>query len=331
LIRRLQIFGVALALAGCGGGTIVLDPEGQLRAREGEMDGRDRDRPDAAAPADAAGTAGMGGRAGAGGAGAGGQAAMPDAGAPPVSGVTAREAFDGTVVGPLTASCASCHTSSQPGPGGDFLGAGEADYYAQLKADARMIGTGPSSSLLLNKGAHAGPAFTPAQQAAVSAWITLETAPASAPDGGAAGGAGAGGAGGAAGFASAAQALTAFGDCMALADWDASGMGDLGQQNTTQGRCTACHNTGAGAAFLSDDSAQTFEANRRTPFLLKLVTTSVNGDGSFADILQAFRMRDKGLPGTQHPQYILSDARIASLDQFFRLTYARWTGGPCTP
>jgi cytochrome c553 len=273
-----------------------------------------------------AGSGGGGGAAGgfAGGS-AGGQAGGAAGGAAGAGGMavpSARMYFETNVRSILVTACADCHDSTKTGPGPDFLGAGEVSYWAQLKADPRMIGATPQTSLLVTKGAHTGRAFTASEEPTVATWILMEAATAGA------GGMGAGGAGGTTG-GTAMQALTRFGNCMTLTDFTNSNIADLANQNSTQGRCFSCHSTGTGGAYLGVNANDTYMAFKMMPYILKLASTTVNPDGSVRDIVASNRMRDKGQEGGQHPQYVLTAARQQAIEQFFRLTYQRWSSGVC--
>ena len=322
IVGRRRAWLAALLSIGCGSGEIVLDPEGRLAAQRAE---RERMEADRKADAGARDTPDGGTRR------LDAAAPSPDGPAGPGPGnPAARAFFDANVAPALTRECASCHDASQPGLGPDFLGLAAGEYYPRLKADTRLVGTTPAASLLFTKGAHEGPAWSSDGGAAVSAWITMEAGGGTGGAGGGTGGTGGtGGAGGNGVGGTVDAGLDAFGRCMSLPVWNITGMPDLAQQNTTQGRCFACHSTGTGGAFLAESSDETFNASRMRPFILKLVLPTMNPDGTLHDLVVSTRFRDKGLPGSQHPQYVLTDERAAALVDFVDMTHALWSQGGC--
>ncbi len=90
------------------------------------------------------------------------------------AGATPAELFTASVEGLLLAKCASCHTGSGAV---DFM---SADVMRdQVMAFAGLVVPGePGQSSLLTKGAHAGPAWSPAETSTISNWIRAEGAPA---------------------------------------------------------------------------------------------------------------------------------------------------------
>ncbi len=257
----------------------------------------------------------------------------PDAGSTtPPPNATARELFDITVAPALTAECSACHSGGGTSP--QFMGPGPAAYYASITADTRFVNDTPSNSLLLLKGQHTGPLCNPARSdmsgktfctstvnTAVAAWLTKEaeermiTPPPPPPPGG--------------GTPTTLEAaLTKFGKCMTITDWNSTGMNDLQNQNTTQGRCYACHATGTAGAYLSTNSDDNLTMIKTSPYILKLVTGTVNANGTFKDLVPAYRFRDKA-NDTGHPSYVLSAAREQALTDFFNLTYTHYMAGAC--
>jgi hypothetical protein len=129
------------------------------------------------------------------------------------------------------------------------------------------------------------------------------------------------------------EAILRFTECMSRADWDQTVAQNentnVGFQNSTAGRCYDCHATGMGGAYLSTNLGDTYDAhkNANADYVLKLVLGTVNPDGSFKDLVPAYRFRDKGLPpfGTPpHPSYILTANREQALDAFVDRTLVRF-------
>jgi len=238
-------------------------------------------------------------------------------GTPGSNAVSARELFDTNVL-PMLGSCASCHAGTSVTGGPKFLGVSGDAYYASLTADVRFVNNVPEKSYLITH-MHAvgeGPDLNKIQAGLVTAWIQQENVENALPPPPAPANAGA-------------QALTAFGNCMTQADFNASGMNDLQNQGTNGngGNCTACHQTGQ-YVFLSASPTANFQRLKQSPYIMKFALPNLNADGTFKDIVEAARFLDRGKePG--HPQYTLATNRANALTQFFTLTYNKWKAGNC--
>lgn len=231
--------------------------------------------------------------------------------------------FQRNVAPILEQRCAFCHAGNNPADGPDFMGRVQADYYGAITNDPRFLSARPEDSQLILKGEHTGPAFTAAEEQTVTAWLLREASERGlimegmvepppqnyAPR-------------------TVAEALSRFGNCMLRTDWDEtyaqSEDTQVAYQNTTEGRCYACHSTGTAGAFLSQSPGDTFEQSRMRPYVLKLVLPTANEDGSFNTLVNAYRHRDKG--GDQgHPSYQLTAAREQALNAFIERTLARFS------
>ena len=217
------------------------------------------------------------------------------------------------VQGELKSNCASCHQTGGAGP--SFLGDGPQYYYNKLVTDARYVNNTPSSSLLLTKGAHEGPALSAAMALDVTAWLNREVVertnlPPPPPL-----------------VVQPSSRLAQFGACMTYADYQSTGMNTLQDQDTVgqAGQCWSCHSTGL-YVYLSTDANANFARLQKSPWILKFADASVDATGNFLDIIATNRFRDRGMEAG-HPQYILADARIQALSMFFTLTYNRWKAG----
>jgi len=203
------------------------------------------------------------------------------------------------------------HELANPSGFPPFLGSGPDAYYAAVTADARFLTT-PENSLLLLKGAHTGPAFLPNEAQIIQSWLLKEIqARGSSVTGGPT-----------TGFQprSLAEALTRFGACMQRTTWDAT----YGQ-GTDQGQCMGCHTTGTGGAFLSQSSGDTFEMNRVSPYILKLVLSTTNSDGTFKDLVPGRRWELKGGEGDAgHPSFLMTQDRIDATNSFVDQTLVRF-------
>jgi hypothetical protein len=128
----------------------------------------------------------------------------------------------------------------------------------------------------------------------------------------------------------AAQELAKFGNCMALADWNSTGMNDIQNQVTIGegGECYSCHQTGMYNAALTPNSNNNYNLMHTMPWLMKFAQATVNADGSFKDITPTERIRDRGSEAG-HPVYTLTTARQTALDTFFQQTYTHYKAGNC--
>ena len=148
---------------------------------------------------------------------------------------------------------------------------------------------------------------------------------------GGAGGAGAGGAGGTtcSGGVPLDEALAAFGACMTVDDWVASGLGQLPNNGTVQnGQCLTCHAVNIGDVLLSDDIDATFEAHTHLPQILH-VAQGVGDPACTVDLVLSNGYADYGNSPGPHPKYLLSSQNAQGLQTFFDLTYTKWQLGPC--
>jgi mono/diheme cytochrome c family protein len=237
---------------------------------------------------------------------------------PGMTQATARQQFDTNVWPTLQANCATCHVTGLQGAP-IFLASDDAGSYAKLTADSRMVNNSPPNSELITQGKHEGPALTPDQAAAIQTWLTMENTergnlPAAPPP------------------ANLTQrALTTFGACMSLTDWNSTGMNDIQNQDTAgnAGQCSSCHETGM-YVYLSGNATNNFTHMYQMPWLMKFAIASTNADGSFADIVPAWRIRDRGQEAG-HPAYTLTTARLTALTNMFNLTYTKYKAGNCTP
>jgi len=87
--------------------------------------------------------------------------------------LAAQTAFESNVLPVMNGFCGSCHASMA---NVDFMKA-QPDVHTRMLTWPKLINLDtPASSLLLNKGAHSGPALTSDQAAAILDWIKLEQA-----------------------------------------------------------------------------------------------------------------------------------------------------------
>lgn len=225
----------------------------------------------------------------------------------------------------LNAECALCHADGNLVTGPDYQSTASAqENLASIMAYASeidgqpIVGNSPENSRLFIYGAHTGPAMTPQLAAKVEAWIIAQAEEnGSTPDDGEPL------PGGPAEPKTLVEALLVFAGCMAFTDFEATNFGDVADQNSAEGQCYACHETCTGGACLNVQNATFFTRQKDRPYILKFATGTVNLDGGFDDLIPSHRYELKR-DDNGHPNYIMSAARLESIDSFFNLTYTRY-------
>jgi hypothetical protein len=244
------------------------------------------------------------------------------------------------------AECGACHVGANlddTTTGPDYLGPDRASSYATILAyrswvdGSPIVGNSPDNSKIILHGVHAGPAMSESLKAKMSEWIIAEAGgdslpddddddidppdpddppTAEPPD-------------------TLVEALTLFANCMTYADFEATNFENVADQNTAEGQCYGCHSAGTGGSFLSANNIEFYSQQRNMPYILKFVTGTVNPDGSFSDLIISGRYEMKR-DDNGHPNYIMAEERLQSIQNFFDLTYAKYssaiqTGIACTP
>lgn len=245
------------------------------------------------------------------------------------------------------AECGACHMGANlddTTTGPDYLGPDRASSYATILEykswvdGSPIVGNSPENSKLLLHGVHAGPALSDGLKDKMSEWIIAQAeedgvAPpdddgdidppdpdepptAEPPD-------------------TLVEALTLFANCMTYEDFEATNFENVADQNTAEGQCYGCHSAGTGGSFLSANNIEFYTQQRNMPYILKFVTGTVNTDGSFSDLIISGRYELKR-DDNGHPNYIMAEERLQSIQNFFDLTYAKYsnaiqTGVACTP
>ena len=244
------------------------------------------------------------------------------------------------------AECGACHVGANlddTTTGPDYLGTDRASSYATILAykswvdGSPIVGNSPENSKLILHGVHAGPALSEGLKTKMSEWIQVQAvedgvappdgegeidppdgedppAEVEPPD-------------------TLVEALTLFANCMTYADFEATNFENVADQNTAEGQCYACHSAGTGGSFLSANNIDFYTQQRNMPYILKFVTGTVNPDGSFRDLIISGRYEMKR-DDNGHPNYIMAEERLQSIQSFFDLTYAKYsnsiqTGTPC--
>lgn len=249
----------------------------------------------------------------------------------------------------LAADCADCHSNPEDIHGApDFLDAVPGDYYESLVKRKDFVSCNVDNSLLLVHGEnpdHLGGPLSPPQHDRVKLWLMKEatdryggTCKNSTPTPGGSGGSGQPMT--PEGPLTGREALEQFGDCMTLEDWKETGMYLVASQtalyNKEQTPCYSCHYNGTGSNWMADptndaDVAVAFENMRHLYGIFNLVRWSIHDEeGSFEDIAQSYRWRDKR-KDQDHPPFELDSEYLAIIDAWFDLTYEKWKAGPCMP
>ena len=236
---------------------------------------------------------------------------------PPTS---AREVFDREVSPVLRDRCASCHAGELAANGPDFLGI-DADYYedvirAQTIAGVALVALTADDSPLVQKGAHAGPAFSPDEITAIARWLTAEAderdepPPATAPD--------------------YATAAAWFASCMTYTRWTTERLAELPYTLTDRAPCYGCHDSGQHGVYLGADAPATFDAHRdpASPYLARLIRAKYDGD-VFVGLEPAAAYVVQGSAGGIHPAYSLSEPIRIGLDAFVTATITASATGAC--
>lgn len=266
----------------------------------------------------------------------------------------ARWLFEHDVRPLVETNCADCHSNPHDALGApDFLDVVPGDFYASLVSRADFVRCDVGDSLILTKGLdpdHPGGALTEPQRERVEGWLRKEAEerfggvckdpPVVAGSGGAgSGNPGTGaGAGNPSGDLDGLAAIAQFGDCMTLDDWNETNMPLVAKQHADDGQgsvqCYTCHSGGTGDNWMVDPAsdaavADAFEKMRRPYSIYKLVWWTVHDeDGSFKDIVQSHRWRDKG-SDPEHASYALAPEYQEYIDEWFTRTYDRWKSGAC--
>lgn len=242
----------------------------------------------------------------------------------------AKEYYVSIVDFALNASCASCHAdgvNSAP----IFLANDPNESYYMMENYGGLV-VAPDNSLLILHGAHTGPALDASAKADVTTWLTME-----AEERGLTTGTGTTTTGGGDPPATTlTSALADYGACMDINDWKANKLDQLcNAQTLNNGPCKGCHQAGDGGQFLSGNTQETFDMNRKFPYIKRQVTGTVDEDGNFKDLIAANRMIQKGAepcqPNTNcHPAYVLPPDLKTGINNFVAKTIEKWHNNQCS-
>lgn len=266
---------------------------------------------------------------------------------PPLS--AARQLFEEDIMPLLNGVCADCHSNANDEHGApDFLDTVDGQYYESLVARTDFVGCDVNNSLLLTKGLHEehpGGKLTGPQHDKIVSWLLKEATdrfngvcngPEMVP--------GTGGGEMPPVTLTALAAMEQFRNCMTLEDWKKAEMPVVGETIALEGDtpkpCYSCHEVdGSGGNWMSGSENVSTAASIENVFnnmsksksysIYRLVGAIQNDqDGSFVDIVQSYRWRDKS-EDEKHPTYTLSSVNQGRVDTWFSLTYNKWKSGSC--
>ncbi|MGH7285666.1 MAG: hypothetical protein ACRELY_29460 [Polyangiaceae bacterium] len=245
---------------------------------------------------------------------------------PGVDDNAAKVYFVQNVYPSLMVTCGSCHVS----PGSDgappWLSSGTAtDAYTMIEARGYINLT---SSLLLKKGAHEGPALTPDQTNTISQWLTLEMQ--------------------VRGSATPANLLSKLGDCLDKTKFTTIALDKLRttpRTNENTDRCTGCnkaacqtcHEQGEYTMYSNDGTLGTSTFNA-------LVANTTSADGTYliekyittdgTSLVPATAIADKSAvtqtgPNYSHPMFVVDDTMKAAILDFANDAIAKYNAKSC--
>jgi hypothetical protein len=77
----------------------------------------------------------------------------------------------------------------------------------------------------------------------------------------------------------------------------------------------------------------TFDMNSQYPYIMRLISGTVDEDGNFLDLVESKSFQLKGTKACNqepcHPKFVLTDELKAGLHAFFALTKVKYDAGPC--
>ncbi len=225
---------------------------------------------------------------------------------------TAREYFVQFVDPELSVTCGNCHQfTANCTP--QFMGADPDTTYDLLRAHPGLV-THADNSNLVYHGAHTGPALSTNQEKLVREWLALEFP--GAPEG-----------------KTLDDALTEFGQCMTLEDFELYAVYELAYAQTADGPCGSCHRTGEAGTFIGYNVDEMYAKNKIVPWIKRLIEPVYDGDNHFVDLEASDRFRKKveeaNQCGSTHPGALLDAQLKANIQAYVEATHARWTSGAC--
>ncbi len=240
----------------------------------------------------------------------------------------AKEYYVYNVDSALRDSCSGCHAYGVNGAS-IFLGGNAEDSYYVMETHGGLI-VAPDNSLLILHGVHAGPALDDSTKVSVVEWLTMEAQERDLPIGTGTT------TGGDPPATTLTSALADYGACMDINDWTTNMLDQLSSAQTLKfGPCKSCHLAGAGGNWLSGNMQETFDMNRKFPYINRQVTGTVDENGNFKDLIASNRMIQKGAepcqPNTNcHPAYTLPPVLKTGITNFVAKTIEKWHNKQCS-
>jgi hypothetical protein len=229
--------------------------------------------------------------------------------------MSAKEYYSKFVHPELVQSCGTCHSAEVPCVPRFMRDNIDASYDALRSTPGVVVYK--DDSTLIHHGAHTGPALSAGQEELVVTWLDKERP--DEPEGDT--------------FLS---AVEAFGDCM---NFDVDYMDPVVGfylvpfQQTNSGPCYSCHATGEAGTWLGTNESESFEKNRRLPFIKRLVKATFDENGHFLDLTPSNRYVDKLLTANQcgslHPAGAFDDDKANAITEYVNRTRDRWLAGTC--
>jgi hypothetical protein len=243
----------------------------------------------------------------------------------------AQAFFEATVFPELSAMCSSCHVAGAGIGAPEWLEMSAPQAYATVKAYPEMVNAPDCAKITIypKSADHAGPPPDGPLEADLVQWLSMEALEngLACPTAAAQGEPGP--------LEQCNTALAEYQDCMSYAYWQVTDMDIVPNQNSSQGPCTSCHETGAGGALLSADPLKTFNSHANDEFYLVKMVRCVISDGQFLGLQASNRFLNKGtegctaINGNCHPDYTMNQVRQAALEMFVNNTVDAAKNGTC--
>lgn len=243
----------------------------------------------------------------------------------------AKDMFLTQVFPAINSACGSCHSGAEGNGAPVFWGSSAESSYNAITGYTPSLIAIPANSNLVLHGEHTGPALDAGQLATVSEWLQAEAdergltggetnPPPSGP--------------------TLQEALQGFADCMSYDDWVNTGMDTIASSQTQYGDCNGCHASGEGGFIANKiNDEDMFNKSRTFPYVKKFVSGTVDENGSFAGLVEARRIINKGNEAANcdpdvdncHPVFSLPPAKVQAVEDFVSLTLTKYENGGCTP
>jgi hypothetical protein len=241
----------------------------------------------------------------------------------------AKEFYLSTIDPELTKTCSGCHAAGVNGAP-VFLGSSAEASYNALDNYGGLV-VAPDNSLLVLHGAHTGPALTVADKTDVITWLTMEAEERGLTIGTTTGTT----TGGGVTATTLTSALADYAACMDINDWTTNNLDQLcNAQTLNAGPCKGCHAQGDAGNWLSGNTQETFDMNKKFPYIKRQVSGTVDDVGNFKDLVASNRFVQKGAepcqPNTNcHPAYVLPPTLKTGINNFVAKTIDKWHNKLC--